>query len=62
MRDLADLTLHGVRTPSVYAVDLSNSWIAYLTSAHAGLQSNDIVVIDKTTGAVRYAGTACDEG
>src|SRR5256885_380025 len=58
VRDLADLTIQGVRTPTVYAVDLSNSWIAYLASAEAGLHSNDIVVIDKITGAVRYTGSA----
>jgi tRNA A-37 threonylcarbamoyl transferase component Bud32 len=62
VRDLADLDLLGIRTPCVYGLDASNCWIAYLTLPGFGLRSSEIVVIDKTTGAVRYSGSANDEG
>ena len=52
------------RPPCVYGLDLSNCWIAYLAPppGRFGLFSSDIVVIDKATGAVRYSGSANDEG
>ena len=63
VRDLADPARQGVRAPCVYNLDLSNSWIAYLAPppGRFGLFSSDIVVIDKATGAVGYAGSANDE-
>jgi len=60
--DLAGLTREGSRTPCVYNVDLSDCWIAYLASRRVGLGPSDVVVIDKKTGAVRYIGSANDEG
>ena len=62
VRDSADLTLEGIRLPCVYHLDWSNCWIAFLTHPGAGLRSSDIVVIDKATGAIRYTGSANDEG
>ncbi len=50
------------RLPLVYGVDFSNCWIVYLTPLRMGLGPSDIVVIDKMTGAVRYTGSANDEG
>jgi hypothetical protein len=52
------------RFPCLYGLDLSNCWIAYLAPppGRFGLFSSDIVVIDKKTGAVRYIGSANDEG
>ena len=58
----AELTAMGSRTPCVYNVDLSDCWIAYLVPVRVGLGPSDIVVIDKITGAVRYIGSANDEG
>jgi len=58
----AELTAMGSRTPCVYNVDLSDCWIAYLVPLRVGLGPSDIVVIDKITGAVRYIGSANDEG
>jgi hypothetical protein len=60
--DLADLTAMGSRTPCIYNVDLSGCWIAYLTSERVGLGPSDVVVIDKKSGAVRFIGSANDEG
>jgi hypothetical protein len=38
-------------------------WICYIDErGHIGLKSSLIVVVDKRSGAVRYAGSACDEG
>ena len=62
VRELADLNFQGIRTPCVYNLDLTDCWIAYLASLNRGPRSSDIVVIDKTTGAVRYSGSAHDEG
>src|SRR2546427_11713995 len=59
---LAELTLRGSRTPCIYNVDLSDCWIAYLTPLRVGPGPSDIVVIDRNTGAVRYIGSANDEG
>lgn len=52
------------RLPLAYGVDLSNCWIAYLgpPPGRFGLFSSDIVIIDKATGAIRYSGSANDEG
>jgi hypothetical protein len=60
--DLADLTAMGSRTPCIYDVDLSDCWLAYLAPLRVGLGPSDIVVIEKKTGAVRYIGSANDEG
>ena len=61
--DLEELQAQGVRLPSLYGVDLSDCWIAYLeTRTPWALRSSDIVVIEKATGAVRYKGSANDEG
>ncbi len=61
--DLAELTFTGSRAPCVYNVDLSGCWIAYLATRdlHA-LHASDVVLIEKATGAVRYIGSAYDEG
>jgi hypothetical protein len=58
----AELTAMGSRTPCIYNVDLSDCWIAYLAPLRVGLGPSDVVVIDKVTGAVRYIGSAYDEG
>jgi hypothetical protein len=58
----AELVAMGSRTPCIYNVDLSDCWLAYLTPLRIGLGPSDIVVIDKKTGAVRYIGSANDEG
>jgi len=61
--DLAGLTAKGVRTPCIYDVDPSDCWIAYLAPRNPyALRSSDIVLIEKATGAVRYIGSANDEG
>ena len=59
---LAELTAMGSRTPCIYNVDLSDCWIAYLAPLREGLGPSEVVVIDKKTGAVRYIGSANDEG
>jgi len=49
--------------PRLYNVDLNEAWIAYCIPRELrGLQSSTIVVIDRHTGAVRYVGSANDEG
>src|SRR6266581_1942493 len=60
--DFEELTVRGSRTPCIYNVDLSDCWIAYLLPLRVGLGPSDVVVIDKKTGAVRYIGSANDEG
>jgi len=60
--DLDELTAKGVRTPCLYNVDPSDCWIAYLAHGIHGLGPSEIVVIEKATGAVRYIGSAYDEG
>ena len=60
--DLAELTAKGVRTPCLYNVDPSDCWIAYLAHDIHVLGPSDIVLIEKATGAVRYIGSANDEG
>ncbi len=60
--DLDELTAKGVRTPCLYNVDLSDCWIAYLESQRVGLGPSEVVVIDRITGALRYIGSANDEG
>ena len=60
--DLTGLTHDGSRPPCIYNVDLSDCWIAYLAPRRMGLGPSDIVVIVKKTGAVRYIGSANDEG
>ncbi len=61
--DLAGLTREGRRPPCIYTVDLSNCWIAYLATRNPyAIRASDIVVIEKATGAVRYIGSANDEG
>jgi hypothetical protein len=60
--DFEDLTARESRTPNVYNLDLSDCWIAYLTRLRMALGPSDIIVIDKKTGAVRYIGSANDEG
>jgi len=50
-------------TPNLYAVSLDNCWIAYLKPVRPlGLFSSTIIVIDRSSGAIRYAGLANDEG
>jgi len=41
---------------------LRGAWIAYGESTLWALQSSIVVVIDMTTGMVRYVGSAHDEG
>jgi hypothetical protein len=60
--DSAELTDRGSRFPCIYNVDLSDCWIAYLAPLRVGLGSSEIIVIDRKTGAVRYIGSANDEG
>jgi hypothetical protein len=43
-------------------VALQGAWIAYGASTRIALQSSVVVVIDQITGAVRYVGSANDEG
>lgn len=60
--DLDELTAKGVRTPCLDNVDPSDCWIAYLAHDIHVLGPSDIVLIEKATGAVRYIGSANDEG
>ena len=49
--------------PRVYGVDLSDCWIAYVMPLDTfRIGSSIIVAIDRTTGDVRYCGSANDEG
>lgn len=46
-----------------WSLDLSHCWIAYVARPFTGmLYSSDVIVVDKETGAVLYAGSAHDEG
>src|SRR5882762_630104 len=61
--DFAGLTRKGSRTPCVYNLDLSDCWIAYLATRNPyAIRATDIVAIEKASGAVRYIGSANDEG
>jgi hypothetical protein len=60
--ELEELDARGSRGPLLYQVNPSDCWIAYLTPLGVGLGPTDILLIDKKTGAVRYAGSANDEG
>ena len=60
--DLEDVRARGARLPSVYGVGLSDCWIAYLTPLGVALRASDVIIIDKTTGGVRYGGSARDDG
>jgi hypothetical protein len=42
--------------------DLSRCWLAYVDAPFVGLVSAVVILIDKETGAVLYAGSANDEG
>lgn len=47
----------------LYNTSLDNCWIAYLKPLRGFfIESSMIVVIDQSTGNVRYAGSAHDEG
>jgi hypothetical protein len=44
-------------------IDPSKCWIAYVQRAGPPMiRSSTVVLIDQETGAVLYAGSACDEG
>ena len=60
--DLEELDARGARGPLLYQVNPSDCWIACLTPLGVGLGPTEIVLIDKKTGAVRYTGSAHDEG
>lgn len=51
------------RPPSLYGVDLTGCWIAYIHSGRPpGLYSSTIVAVEQSTGQILYAGSANDEG
>ena len=50
------------RKPCLYGVPLENRWVCYVDGPLTGLRSSGIIVVAKDTGAVVYAGSACDEG
>lgn len=50
------------RRPTLYNIDLSHCWIAYIERPITGLQSSTIVAVDRDFGVVMYAGSANDEG
>jgi hypothetical protein len=50
------------RAPSLYGTPLEGCWIVYLKMPLRGLQSSTILVIDDATGALKYSGSAFDEG
>jgi hypothetical protein len=50
------------RAPSLYSVDLERCWIVYAKQGGFALRSSRIVLVDRRTGEVRYAGPANDEG
>ncbi len=52
-----------VRPPMIYGgPDLRTCWIAYAERPLRGLMASTIVLIDRESGAVRYSGSANDEG
>jgi hypothetical protein len=51
------------RSPSIYGgPDLQRCWIAYATVPGNDLRPAKIVLVDRESGAVLYAGSANDEG
>lgn len=42
--------------------DLTNCWIAYVEDGFEGIHSSVIVAVARDSGAVVWAGSACDEG
>ena len=57
-RDRDDL-----RLPSIYGATIAGAWVVYVRDGTpTGIRCSTIIVIDKATGLVRYAGGANDEG
>jgi broad specificity phosphatase PhoE len=52
------------RAPALYGLDLSRCWIVYADAVEppGGLRSSTVVLVDRGSGEVLYAGAANDEG
>ena len=50
------------RAPSLYKVDLETCWLVYAKQEGFMLRSSKVVLVDRRTAEVRYAGSANDEG
>lgn len=62
IRDVYSIDEIPFRRPAAYGVSLENCWIAYVASLDDAIRSSYIVAIDRSSGAVVYAGSAHDEG
>jgi hypothetical protein len=52
-----------VRLPSPYGATMAGAWVVYVYDGPSMcIRASTIIVIDKATGRVRYAGSAHDEG
>jgi hypothetical protein len=50
------------RAPILYNVDLETCWLVYAKQEGSMLRSSNVVLVDRRTATVRYAGSANDEG
>lgn len=51
------------RKPRLYNVELNNCWVAYVDKLYlGGLESSVVIIVNRDSGAVVFAGDASDEG
>ena len=62
VHDVQDATQAPGRLNIYNHPDLSRCWLAYVDRPLIGLCSSVVILIDKESGAVLYAGSANDEG